>query len=145
MYIFILQTFFFVWESWTLTTELENTIHALYSRWYRQFLYISYKNMCRRQFAAGSRSNGSPTTSTTPTSRMQLEYMIIDAEINILAGWLQGHWWGFIGRNHVVRPTFFLMNVFIALKGSQTEFYLTSLQLVLCSVAIVKRLPMHQP
>ena len=36
-----------------------------------------------------------------------------------IAGWLQGHWWGFISRNYVVWPTFFLMNVFIALKGSR--------------------------
>ena len=35
-----------------------------------------------------------------------------------VAGWLQGHWWGFISRTYVVWPTFFLMNVFIALKGS---------------------------
>ena len=35
-----------------------------------------------------------------------------------VAGWLQGHWWGFISRNYVVWPTFLLMNVFIALKGS---------------------------
>ena len=34
-----------------------------------------------------------------------------------VAGWLQGHWWGFINRNYVVWPTFLLMNVFIALKG----------------------------
>ena len=33
-----------------------------------------------------------------------------------VAGWLQGHWWGFISRNYVVWPTFLLMNVFIALK-----------------------------
>ena len=31
---------------------------------------------------------------------------------------LQGHWWGFFSRNYVVWPTFLLMNVFIALKGS---------------------------
>ena len=64
------------------------------------------------------------------------------------------------------------MNVFIALKGSHfwflfdftaagvvpcvspfslllkdliSDFYLTSLQLVLCRVAAVKRLPVHQP
>ena len=36
-----------------------------------------------------------------------------------IAGWLQGHWWGFISRNYVVWPTFLLMNVFIALKGSR--------------------------
>ena len=39
-----------------------------------------------------------------------------------VAGWLQGHWWGFISRNYVVWPTFFLMNVFIALKGSRFWF-----------------------
>ena len=39
-----------------------------------------------------------------------------------VAEWLQGHWWGFISRNYVVRPTFFLMNVFIALKGSHFWF-----------------------
>ena len=35
---------------------------------------------------------------------------------------LQGHWWGFISRNYVVWPTFLLMNVFIALKGSHFWF-----------------------
>ena len=39
-----------------------------------------------------------------------------------VAGWLQGHWWGFISRNYVVWPTFLLMNVFIALKGSHFWF-----------------------
>ena len=39
-----------------------------------------------------------------------------------VAGWLQGHWWGFISRNYVVWPTFHLMNVFIALKGSHFWF-----------------------
>ena len=39
-----------------------------------------------------------------------------------VAGWLQGHWWGFISRNYVVWPTFFLMNVSIALKGSHFWF-----------------------
>ena len=35
-----------------------------------------------------------------------------------VVGWLQGHWWGFIRRNYVAWPTFLLMNVFMALKGS---------------------------
>ena len=39
-----------------------------------------------------------------------------------VAEWLQGHWWGFISRNYVVWPTFLLMNVFIALKGSHFWF-----------------------
>ena len=39
-----------------------------------------------------------------------------------VAVWLQGHWWGFISRNYVVWPTFLLMNVFIALKGSHFWF-----------------------
>ena len=39
-----------------------------------------------------------------------------------IAGWLQSHWWGFISRNYVVWPTFLLMNVFIALKGSHFWF-----------------------
>ena len=30
---------------------------------------------------------------------------------------ITGHWWGFISLNYVVWPTFFLINVFIALKG----------------------------
>ena len=41
-----------------------------------------------------------------------------------IAGWLQGHWCGFISRNYVVWPTFLLMNVFIALKGSHFWFLL---------------------
>ena len=43
-----------------------------------------------------------------------------------VAGWLQGHWWGFISRNYVVWPTFILMNVFIALKGSHFWFLFES-------------------
>ena len=39
-----------------------------------------------------------------------------------VAGWLQDHWWGFVGWNYVVWPTFLLMNVFIALKGSHFWF-----------------------
>ena len=39
-----------------------------------------------------------------------------------VAGWLQGHWWGFISRNYVVWPTFLLMDVCIALKGSHFWF-----------------------
>ena len=39
-----------------------------------------------------------------------------------VARWLQGHWWGFISRNYVVWPIFFLMNVFISLKGSHFWF-----------------------
>ena len=39
-----------------------------------------------------------------------------------VARWLQGHWWGFINRNYVVWPTFLLMNVFTALKGSNFWF-----------------------
>ena len=35
---------------------------------------------------------------------------------------LQGHWRGFISRNYVVWPIFFLMNVFIALKGTHFWF-----------------------
>ena len=42
-----------------------------------------------------------------------------------VAGWLQGHWWGFISRNYVVWPIFFLMNVFIAFKGSHFWYLLT--------------------
>ena len=41
-----------------------------------------------------------------------------------IAGWLQGHWWGFISRNYVVWPIFLLINVFIALKGSHFWFLL---------------------
>ena len=40
---------------------------------------------------------------------------------------LQGHWWGFISRNYVVWPIFFLMNVFIALKGTHLWFLLSDL------------------
>ena len=43
-----------------------------------------------------------------------------------VAAWIQGHWWGFISRNYVVWATFFLMNVFIALKGFHFWFYIRS-------------------
>ena len=46
-----------------------------------------------------------------------------------VAGWLQGHWWGFISRNYVVWPTFLLMNVFIALKRSHFWFLLNYIDL----------------
>ena len=48
-----------------------------------------------------------------------------------VAAWLQGHWWGFISRNYVVWPTFLLMNVFAALKGSHFRFLLVISLLVL--------------
>ena len=41
-----------------------------------------------------------------------------------VAGSLQGHWWGFISRNYVVWPIFFLMNVFIALKGTHFVIFI---------------------
>ena len=44
-----------------------------------------------------------------------------------VAGSLQGHWWGFVSWNYVVRPIFFLMNVFIALKGTHFLFLFYSL------------------
>ena len=47
-----------------------------------------------------------------------------------VAGWLQGHWWGFISRNNVVWPIFFLMNVFIALKGSHFWFLFSQMDAV---------------
>ena len=37
---------------------------------------------------------------------------------------LQGHWWGFISRNYIVWPIFFLMNVSIALKETHFWFLL---------------------
>ena len=40
--------------------------------------------------------------------------------------WLQSHWWGFISRNYVAWPTFFLMIVFIALKRSHFWFLFES-------------------
>ena len=42
-----------------------------------------------------------------------------------VAGSLQGHWWGFISRHYVIWPIFFLMNVFIALKGTNFLFLFT--------------------
>ena len=47
---------------------------------------------------------------------------IAEFPLAFIAGWLQGHWRGFISRNYVVWPTFLLMNVFIALKGSHFWF-----------------------
>ena len=46
-----------------------------------------------------------------------------------VAGSLQGHWWGFISRNYVVWPISFLMNVFIALKGTHFFFFIEILLL----------------
>ena len=43
-----------------------------------------------------------------------------------VAGSLQGHWWGFISRNYVIWPIFFLMNVFTArIKEPIFDFYFT--------------------
>ena len=42
----------------------------------------------------------------------------VDFPLAFVAGLLQGHWWGLLSRNYVVWPIFFLMNVFIALKGT---------------------------
>ena len=42
--------------------------------------------------------------------------------LDFVAGPLQGHWWGFISQNHVIWTIFFLINVFIALKGTDFLF-----------------------
>ena len=42
-------------------------------------------------------------------------------------------------------PSSFLQMFSLLLKDLISDFYLSSLQLVLCSVAAVKRLPVHQP
>ena len=63
-----------------------------------------------------------------------------------VAGWLQGHWWGFISRNYVVWPTFFLMNVWmfsLLLKDLISDFIFTlkkkkKKNLALCSAVIKK-------
>ena len=55
-----------------------------------------------------------------------------------VAEWLQDHWWGFISRNYVVWPTFLLMNVFIALKGSHFWF-----SFMYCITEIVKRIDLN--
>ena len=60
----------------------------------------------------------------------QTVFRIINIE-TFIAGWLQGHWWGFISLNYVVWPTFLLTNVSLLLKDLISDFYLTSLQLVL--------------
>ena len=46
-----------------------------------------------------------------------------EISVNILRN--QGHWWGFISRNFVVWPIFYLMNVFISLKGPPFLFLFT--------------------
>ena len=46
---------------------------------------------------------------------------------------LQGHWWGFISRNYVVWPIFFLMNVFIALKGTHFWILFTFTESIQCT------------
>ena len=56
-----------------------------------------------------------------------------------VAGSLQGHWWGFSSRNYLVWSIFFLMNVFIALKG--THFFFFCFYFLFCSGFIAKRPP----
>ena len=51
------------------------------------------------------------------TGRDTMHWTFDGFPLAFVAGSLQGHWWGFIIRNYVLWPIFFLMNVFIALKG----------------------------
>ena len=43
-----------------------------------------------------------------------------------VAGWLQGHWWGFISRNYVVDPSSFLWMFSLLLKDLISDFYVLS-------------------
>ena len=52
--------------------------------------------------------------------------------LGFVAGSLQGHWWGFISRNYVVWPIFFLTNVFIALNGIHFLFQFHSSTVFIC-------------
>ena len=78
-------------------------LRAGYGIWLYQFLIIAYLFTLNRL----------PIWNSQNCSMFPLAFV---------AGWLQGHWWGFISRNYVVWPTFLLMNVFIALKGSHFWF-----------------------
>ena len=80
-------------------------LRAGYGIWLYQFLVIAYLFTLNRL----------PIWNSQYCSMFPLAFV---------AGWLQGHWWGFISRNYVVWPTFLLMNVFIALKGSHFWFLL---------------------
>ena len=53
------------------------------------------------------------------------------------AGWLQGHWWGFISRNYVVWPTFLWM-FSLLLKDLISDFYSHQDQL---NLSLVTRKP----
>ena len=76
--------------------------------WQGVYLFGSHFGLCRSL-------NRLPVWNSQNCSMFPLAFV---------ARWLQGHWWGFISRNYVVWPTFFLMNVFIALKGSHFWFYI---------------------
>ena len=78
-------------------------LRAGYGIWLYQFLIIAYLFTLNRL----------PIWNSQNCSMFPLAFV---------AWWLQGHWWGFISRNYVVWPTFFLMNVFISLKGSHFWF-----------------------
>ena len=78
-------------------------LRAGYGIWLYQFLIIAYLFTLNRL----------PIWNSQNCSMFPLAFV---------AGWLQGHWWGFISRNYVVWPIFLLMNVFIALKGSHFWF-----------------------
>ena len=78
-------------------------LRAGYGIWLYQFLIIAYLFTL----------NLLPILNTNNCSVCPLAFV---------AGSLQGHWWGFISRNYVIWPIFFLMNVFIALKGTHFWF-----------------------
>ena len=86
-------------------------------KWFDQdydSLYRNSKKYCSKFYLFGPHFDLYQSLNRLPIWNSQNCSMF---PLAFVAGWLQGHWWGFISRNYVVWPTFFLMNVFIALKG----------------------------
>ena len=91
-------------------------LRAGYGIWLYQFLIIAYLftfYLFGPRFDLYQSLNRLPIWNSQNCSMFPLAFVAL---------WLQGHWWGFISRNYVVWPTFLLMYVFIALKGSHFWF-----------------------
>ena len=77
-------------------------LRAGYGIWLYQFLIIAYLFTLNRL----------PIWNSQNCSMFPLAFV---------AGWLQGHWWGFISRNYVVWPTLWMFS--LLLKDLISDFY----------------------
>ena len=127
-----------LWDYFTINGQVSDNFLSFYMNLFTDGIIINFSEMKKKKWNEREKKQTHIFDSWRPPwsssviqfsqfihSLYQFRFDCSMFPLAFVAGWLQGHWWGFISRNYVVWPTSLLMNVFIALKGSHFWFLLT--------------------